>query len=461
LIIGFYSTTSQVTIINIEKVGRLMKGKPLRAVLALLGKSWDGEELFQGAAADTRKILPGDLFFALKGEKVDGHQFLAEAFAKGAVAAVVSKDFPQSYLRTIPVDDVMAALHLLAQKTQAERLSTIVGVTGSIGKTTTKEFIAQLLTGTYKVAKTPGNANSQIGLPLTILNERDTGEVFIVEMGMTFKGHIANLVALAPPDLAIITKIGHSHVSFFSNGLEGVAEAKAEIFSHPKTKIGITNAQNKVYSSIVHTGHCRKQFFGAGGEYSLEESPEGYFIQEDGKKFGPFSLPFKASHLLENFLGAVAVARNLNVDWEDIKVRAAHLHTPALRFERTEREGIVFVNDAYNASPESMHAALSNLPMPEGDGKKIAVLGGMVDLGELSEGCHKQVAEYALGHVDHLLCYGERTLPMKEVFTQAGKPVAFFSDLTQLKETLYALAKRGDVVLIKGSNFNGLWRLLD
>lgn len=423
------------------------------------------EREIQGFSFDSRLVKPGDLFFALKGEKFDGHDFLKEVAGKGVVAAVVSHQYKGEScgLVLLKVEDVTAALQTLAAALQAKRKQKVVGVTGSLGKTTTKEFIATLLAQKYTVAKTPGNSNSQVGLPLAVLNGKGEEEIFVAEMGMNRAGEIERLTQIVPPDIAVVTKIGYPNFEFFADGFEGIARAKAEIFSHPQTAIRILNRQVMQYEAFKKETHSQLITYALAPEMAdfVLDQEIGWVVKEKGGCSPSFRLSFSANHLCENFIGAVSVARILGLSWEEIIRGAQLLKEAPLRFQRVEKEGIVFINDCYNASPESMAAALSNLPVPRYGAKTIAVLGEMVHLGNHSEARHQGVAELALKNVDHLLCVGKGCLPMIEVFNKAGKPAQFFTDLKELKSALFEITKPGDVVLVKGSNSNKMWQILE
>jgi UDP-N-acetylmuramoyl-tripeptide--D-alanyl-D-alanine ligase len=437
-----------------------MKGVQLAAVARMLGISEESASVVESYEIDSRKVKPGQLFFALKGETVDGHAFLEQVAAKGAVGAVVSKGYagPSFGLALIKVDDVLASLQELARQVCTGRTWKIVAVTGSVGKTTIKEFIATLLEAEFRVGKTPGNANSQTGVPLTILNAEGSEEVLVIEMGMSQPREMDRLVSIAPPDVVLLNRIALAHVLYFPDGLRGIAAAKAEILSHPKTTLAFLHAQTCQFDEVMHAGTCEKLIFGAG-DYLLHQS-EGniYQIEERGQLSPSFTLPFQATHLVENFLGAAAVARRLGLSWEKILERAQHLTVFEKRFERIEREGVVYINDSYNANPESMRAALTNLPSGK---RRIGVLGAMRELGAYTESSHREIAQFALDYIDELFCCGQECLPMVEVFAGAGKSVALFRDVNILRSHLAHIVQPGDVVLLKGSNSVGLWRLLD
>jgi UDP-N-acetylmuramoyl-tripeptide--D-alanyl-D-alanine ligase len=420
-----------------------------------------------GFKQDSRGVLPGDLFFAMKGETVDGHAYLEEVAAKGAVGAVVSRDYAgeEFGLVLLRVGSVIESLHKLAKTVHGMRTVRVVGVTGSVGKTTTKEFIATLLAGKFRVAKTPGNANSQVGVPLSILNSDGDEEVFVMEMGMSLPGEIRKLIDIAPPEVAIITKVALAHVGFFEEGLEGIAKAKTEILAHPATRIGILNEQVASFSSAM-TGSSLKMTYGLAGEgkdcdFMLCWEGDNYYAQEREGRTSAFALPFSASHLAENFIGAAAVARAMGMQWSEIIPQVSKLTLYMRRFERRERDGIIFLNDSYNANPTSMKAALSNLPTPGAGKKRIGVLGAMKELGVFTEESHREVALAALASIDYLLCLGEECQTMVEVFKKANRPVELFQELAHIKKRVFELAEEGDVVLLKGSNSKKLWLVLE
>lgn len=423
-------------------------------------KAGTGEIL--GVSIDSRTVKQGELFFALKGERVDSHQFLEEVAQKGVVAAVVSKEYQGSDfgLPLFAVDDVVRFLQDLAHTVLLQRSCKVIGVTGSVGKTTTKEFIATLLDGSFSIAKNPGSSNSRVTLPTTILNSDGSEEILILEMGMSQPGEMKRLVEIAPPDLAVLTKVGRAHAQFFPDGVDGIAYEKGEIIAHPKTKQAIVHHEAMQFDVVRDRGACQKTVYGKeGSDYFLQRDEGAVWVEERGLLSPRFTLPFTADHLSANFLAAVAVARTLEVGWEEIIARAATLTPFSRRFEIIVKEGVTYVNDCYNASAESTKAALKNLPKARG--KTIFVFGEMRELGRYSEESHQEVGEAALDRVDHLLCIGEGCQPTMELFRRANKPVETFTSLATLKETLVVLAAEGDVVLIKGANSLQLWRILE
>lgn len=415
----------------------------------------------QGYKSDSRKVEPGDLFFAIKGEKTDGHLYIEDVAKRGALAAVVSTTYKgKDYgLLLLYVEDVLESLQLLARNAVESRNIPVIAVTGSIGKTTTKEFISQVLAVKFRVGKTPGNANSQVGLPMAILSMSGEEEVLVLEMGMSDFGHIQKLVSIVPPTMAVITKIDFVHIASFS-GIEDIAKAKSEILSHPKTKCAVINQQAMQYEAIRNT-NVQKITYGflEGSDYTIDKST-GEISDLAGNKFF-FELPFSATHLFENFLAAFIVAKQMGLSNQEIAEAAKTLKTHSLRFELVERNGVTYLNDSYNASLESMRAAFLNIPKHLKPKRKIAILGEMTALGNYAEFIHKSVAKIAVEHFDEFLCFGKGCLYMEEVFSSASRPVKFFTDFSCLKSEMQGLVSEGDFVLIKGSNANQLWRLLE
>jgi UDP-N-acetylmuramoyl-tripeptide--D-alanyl-D-alanine ligase len=430
----------------------------LSDIAALLNLNVTRDAAICGFEQDSRKVEKGFLFFAIKGEKTDGHHFLREVALRGAYAAVVSHSYAGEDfgLVLLHVADVLDALQSLARQVQQRRNPRVIGVTGSVGKTTTKEFIAGLLEARFKVAKTPGNANSQVSMALSILNESKEHEVFVMEMGMSQKGEMQRLVSIAPPEIAVITPITHAHVLFFPDGVEGIAHEKARILSHPQTRLGIASAQAARFSVVRDTGSCEKILCGQK-DYVFD----GMCVLERGVKSPILPFPFEATHVRDNFLIAVAVARAMGLSWEDIVQQAPQLQMVAKRFEKTVRDGITFINDSYNANALSMKAALQNLPTAKEGKKTIGVLGAMKELGPYTEELHREVAECALQYVDQLICLGQECQVMVDFFVQNDKKAELYPNLASVKEKVFAVAEEGDVILLKGSRSNELWRILD
>ncbi|MBA2729004.1 MAG: UDP-N-acetylmuramoyl-tripeptide--D-alanyl-D-alanine ligase [Parachlamydiaceae bacterium] len=405
-----------------------------------------------GVAVDSRLLKKGDIFFALDGEKVDGHDYLEEVARKGAIAAVVSETyFGQVDLPLIRVDDPLKLLQDVARTVVQFSKAKIVAVTGSVGKTTTKDFIAHLISEKYLTASSPGNSNSQIGLPLAILNHtHGDEEVIILEMGMTHGGQIANLVNIAPPDIAVITAVGLVHACNF-DGIEQIAESKAEIFSNPRTRFGIINRSSSCFNKIVEKMSCPYHSYG-----------DGVIDLENGIKNLQFDkLPLLGKHNLDNFLAAALVAKQLGMEWSEIAERAKTITLPQKRLQKVEKNGVLYIDDSYNAAPLSIKAAIDAMPEPLFGNRKIAVLGSMLELGKFSDACHHEIGEYALGQIDLLFCLGNECLPIQNCWNNAGRQMKMFLDRSELVQELKKIVMSGDVVLLKGSLASGVWKIIE
>ena len=440
---------------------------PEKKIKSLVAGS-DFEDLtFNNICVDSRLVNPGDLFVALPGNQTDGHHFIPQAKASGAVAAVVCNSYKVSGcdLPLIAVPDTLQFLQDAARKRVKESQSKVVAVTGSVGKTTTKDFITHLISQKYRVASTPGNNNSQIGLPLALLNHFDgTEDIVVLEMGMTLPGQIAGLVSIAPPDIAVITSIALVHAAFFSS-LEEIAKEKFDLLSHPKTQLGI------VSDEILHLCKALSHELPAILTYSITNPKAHYFFACNKDALWlrePFrnslSLPLltlPGKHNLQNFLAAVAVSRELGLTKEEIVNGMQTLKLPQKRLEIVQKYGMTFINDAYNASEISVKAALETLPDISMGARKIAVLGEMLELGVFSDSCHRRVGLHALNYADHMLCLGERTRPIVDVWKEAGRPVTYCADRAEVVKELQHVVKPGDVILLKGSRLKEMWKIID
>jgi UDP-N-acetylmuramoyl-tripeptide--D-alanyl-D-alanine ligase len=437
----------------------------LKQLGTFFNKKIEEDTLMTGVAVDSRLVIKGNVFFALSGSNVDGHDFLGQAKAAGASCLVVNENYkgPNFDLPMIFVNDPLKSLQDLSAFVLSKRKTKIVAITGSVGKTTTKDFLNILLKEKYRVSKTPGNANSQIGVPLTILNHTDGNEdILILEMGMNEPHQLARLVEIAPPDISILTHVALTHASNF-NSLSDIAYEKAEIFKHPRTKIGIINHDIENFHEIAKIGTCRKVSF------SLVSEAANFFFNDftiHNLDFPSFKLnrslhPFFGKHHYQNLCAAISCARQLDVSFEEIENAIQNLELPERRFEIVEKQGIIFVNDSYNASEISVKAALESLPEPKKHGKKIAVIGEMLELGKFSKFCHQNVADHALKHVDTMFLLGKECEPIFDRWNENQKPVEMFLDRSLLLKSLKLQLKCSDVVLLKGSRANQLWKILE
>lgn len=351
----------------------------------------------RGVSIDSRKVEKGNLFVPLQGEKADGHQFVQTAIENGAAASFWQKDVPNppENLPLIFVDDTLAALQELARSYRSELDIKVVGITGSNGKTTTKDMTASLLSLKYKVQKTEGNYNNHIGLPLSILALEEDTDIAVLEMGMSGKGEIDFLTKLARPHIAIITNIGESHLLDLGSR-EGIAEAKLEIINGLSENGAIIyNGDEPLLRKRLETYEGNGKLLTFGNNSSNTLYPVYYEQQETGSVFKineydkPFHLPVLGAHNVLNSLAAMLAARQFAIPYEIMDDGFKKLELTSMRMELVEGiRGVKIINDAYNASPTSMRAAIRLVESMDGFKKKILVLGDMLELGPDEEAFH-------------------------------------------------------------------------
>ena len=421
---------------------------------------------------DSRKLEPGDLFLALRGETYDAHGFASRAATQGAAAVVVEHAFDDVMPPDFPVirvADTLRALQSLASRYRASLLLRVLALTGSTGKTSTKDFVAAVLGEKYRVVKTEGNFNNHIGLPLTMLRASSADQIGVFEMGMNHPGEIAPLVAMAAPEVGIITNIGTAHLEFMGTR-EAIALEKGHLAEAlPATGHLVLNAADDFCESIAR--RCPAPTVTTGierGDLSatlLETGFEGNrFLVRDGDKEVEFSLPVPGLHMVENALLAIAAGRVFGVSLAEAARGLAQCRLTKGRLERKSLAGIDFLDDTYNANPDSMRAALRTLAVLPVKGARIAVLGAMGELGQNSEPGHQSVGrEAAQVGINALLAVGgEAAGWIAQAARQAGlQEVHQLPDPEAAALWLAEHAHSGDLVLVKGSRSARMERVLD
>ncbi|MCR4441110.1 MAG: UDP-N-acetylmuramoyl-tripeptide--D-alanyl-D-alanine ligase [Peptococcaceae bacterium] len=426
-----------------------------------------------GAAIDTRVLKPGELFFALKGEKTDGHCFLEQARENGAAGAVVSfipEGFREEGFPLIQVSDVQKALWQTAAAMRRLFAGPVVAITGSTGKTTTKDMLWSILQERGPVLRSSGNYNNELGLPLTLLAVKQEHHAVVLEMGMRGLGEIDFLARLSEPSHGIITCIGHTHQELLGSQ-EGIAQAKAELISHIPASGGLalnmddrkhlkqwlSNIRCRVtWVGLDRTADLRavdiKQIAGPRGEPGMS-----FIIKtRDGEECA-VNLPVPGRHNVVNALLAAAAARQLDCAWEQVAGGLGKVRLTAMRLELKEvpEGGVLLINDAYNANPDSMQAALEVLHSMTKGRRAIAVLGNMYELGGFAEEGHRLVGKKAQEvKVAYLITVGEMARLIAEGALEAGLAPDQIRSCQDNQEALFylkKLLKPGDVVLIKGS----------
>ena len=415
-----------------------------------------------GVQSDSRRVRPGDLFVAIKGEKADGHDFVAMAASLGAKAALVARPV-EAPIPTILVADTIRAYGDLAAAYREHAGITVIGITGSVGKTTTKEMTACLLARSFHTARTEGNHNNNLGLPMTILDMPDDTEVAVLEMGMNHFGEMAYLTSIARPDIAIITNIGTMHIEHLGSR-EGILQAKLEIFRGvPKNGVGVFNGDDPLLWNVRADGGHKKYYFGIENHTcdvlatDIQELEDGmrFVVSGFGHRFELF-VPVLGRHTVYNALAAVTAALLLKIPPETIQAQISGFQNTGMRQKIYERDGFTIIEDCYNAGPESTEAALDILAgfHARANGRCIAVLGDMLELGNRSAAEHYRIGRIAAAKVDMLYTYGTNSERMVSGAITGGmkqKFVEHFDTHEDLAHMLKMRARPGDVILFKGS----------
>lgn len=423
-----------------------------------------GDVAVKGVTIDTRKIEEGNLFIPFKGERTDGHKFVEDAIRNGgASAALWQKDVPNppEDLPIIIVEDTTVALQEMARSYRNSLDIKVVGITGSNGKTTTKDMTASLLAQKYKVQKTEGNFNNHLGLPLTLLRLREDTEVAVLEMGMSSKGEIEFLTEMGRPDAVIITNIGESHLLDLGSR-EAIADAKLEIIRGLRDNgLIIFNGDEPLLQERLenYDGTGNLKTFGASDDNDFY--PVSIEAMENGNRFKTnlaeevFELPVLGNHNILNALAAMLAADFLGVPFGKMNDGFAGLKLTNMRMELSEgASGEKIINDAYNASPTSMNAAIDLVANLSGYSRKILVLGDMLELGPLEEEYHYKVGTSLDGaKIDYVFTYGKLSESLANGAREAlGEEKVFaYQDKQELSNELKKHVTGDTIVLVKAS----------
>ncbi|MGA2144573.1 MAG: UDP-N-acetylmuramoyl-tripeptide--D-alanyl-D-alanine ligase [Bryobacteraceae bacterium] len=425
---------------------------------------------FEGTAAawsvDSRTQPRGAVYFALRGERHDGHDFVHAAFEKGAAAAVV--DHPvDSLAREMFVPDTLAALQSAAVWARREWGGEVVAVTGSAGKTTTKDAIAHLLSVDRTVGRTIGNFNNHVGVPLSILRLPDGARAAVVEIGMNHAGEIRGLARIAAPSIAVVTNVGYAHVEFFADGIEGVAAAKRELIETlPPSGVAVLNADDARVRQFARVHPGRSVTFGFAED--AEVRAECYRESGNGAVFRALGVEFETGmagrHAVLNLLAAIAVAREFGIAPERLRDPVRTFSAGERRGRRIEHNGMVIWDDTYNSNPEAARAMIDVLARTPA-ARRIAVLGEMLELGRSSPELHRGVGRYAAEcGIEYLIGIGGDARLTVEAAVDGGMAAAgakFLEDPAAAGEYLRSVARPGDAVLFKGSRGIGVERAIE
>jgi UDP-N-acetylmuramoyl-tripeptide--D-alanyl-D-alanine ligase len=427
-----------------------------------------GEREISGFSIDTRTIAPGDLFVAIRGDRFDGNEYVREAVRKGAVGAIVgdaaltgAAELAETPLIVVP--ETLAALQTLANRVRRDSGAAVVAVTGSAGKSTTKEITAEFLAARYTVFRNRGNLNNQIGLPLSLLELRKKPDIGVLELGMNHSGEISALVKIAEPDVRVWTNVGPAHLEFFGT-VDAIAEAKAEILEGAdKDSLLVANADDDLVMRHAGKFKGRVRTFGVerpadvralavrdlgiDGTAAIVRTPIGE---------AEIRTPLPGTANLSNLLAAAAVAIRFDVPLADIVERAAGLKPVARRGEVIRAGGVTIVDDSYNSNPKALSHALAMLAGETRYGRRVAVVGEMLELGEASTELHRAAGEeVARAGVSELVAVGGAgARAVAEGARKAGMSasrVHYVENSTAAGDLAVTLVKSGDVVLVKGS----------
>ena len=411
-------------------------------------------------ATDSRSVGNGDLFIALRGEHFDGHDFVESAFERGASAALVERRWDGLRGRAsgplLAVDSTLTALGAMARAYRRRYDVPVIAVVGSAGKTTTKELIAAVLGQRYQVLKTVGSENNEIGVPRTLLQLSDNHEAVVLELAARRVGDIRYLCSIAEPTIGVLINIGTAHLEFFES-VEGVAKAKGELLDYlGESLTALVNADDRVVVQEVKRTKGRLLTFGfvresgfRGEGLVLDQEGCGHFLLHNH----PMNLNIPGRHNAYNALAAASIGRILDVDWANIQHALAEFTPVSMRAEIVRTDGIVVINDCYNANPDSMAAALDLLSVVAG-ARKIALLGDMLELGPQSGDLHAAVGEKVAAKADVVLATGNHSKALVAAARTAGmdeSKARYFDSLDLAGDFVAANVRRGDVVLVKAS----------
>jgi UDP-N-acetylmuramoyl-tripeptide--D-alanyl-D-alanine ligase len=446
-------------------VEALMEHMTLGEIAAACGGIYAGQDekkdqSILGAVTDSREIKEGYLFIPIKGEHVDGHDFIPKVFEQGALATLTEHPLESCQGPYILVKSCLLALKQIAAYYRSCLSIPIVGITGSVGKTSTKEMIASVLSVKYNVLKTLGNFNNEIGLPLTILRIQKEHEVAVVEMGISEFGEMHRLGEIAKPDLCVITNIGTCHLENLGNR-DGVLRAKTEVFDHISEGAAVfLNGDDDKLITVTQAGKSIPVFYGMEGQDFFMDQVENLGLRGSRARLHTpqgateVMIPIPGSHNLYNAMAAAGVGLRLGLSLEEVAEGIANARTIQGRSNIIEANGLVIIDDCYNANPMSMKASLNVLKC--GLGRTIAVLGDMGELGEQEGHHHYDVGAYAVQNgIDVLFCVGELSKEMERGAREAGgdTQIFYYQGREEMLSHLMDTVCKGDTILVKASHF--------
>src|SRR5438445_8878579 len=423
--------------------------------------SGDDKSFIDKISTDSRTLKRGELFVALRGENFDGHNFVESAAKAGAAGAIVDSTWkgkvPENFALILAEDPLQAYQNLAASYRRSLSLK-VVAITGSNGKTSTKDFAAAVLARRFRVTKTEGNFNNHVGLPRTILEATSQDEVAVWEIGMNHPGEVAALAKLAAPDVAILTNIGVAHIEFMGSRETIAAEKGALMEAVDAQGTVVLNADDPFTPGMAARARARVILAGTtagtirASEISQSGSGTGFTILEGAHRCRA-QLPVPGLHMVQNALLAVAAGRAFGLSLEDCAAGLIAAPLTKARLQIKEIHGLQFIDESYNVNPDSMKAALHTLVELAADGKRIAVLAEMRELGEESEHGHREVGETAAAlKIDQLIAIGDAATAIADGARHAGlRKTTVVNSTSEAADLFREIAAPGDLILIKGS----------
>lgn len=413
---------------------------------------------------DSRQMTNGGMYIPLKGERFDGHDFIESAFQTGAQAIISEKDVSYEDKIVIKVKDTYQALKDMASYLRSHRPVKVVGVTGSVGKTSTRDMVYSVVKQKYKTLKTEGNYNNEIGLPLTILRYHDE-EVLVLEMGMNHLQEMSRLSMIARPDIACITNVGTAHIGELGSR-ENILKAKLEITDGMKEGATLIINQDNDMLQTVELPHLNIVRVGKSKEASiqashivLEETKSSFEVEYQGKK-EIIEVPVQGEHNVSNALIAIAVGIELNIPLEDIKKGIQEFKLTKNRMDILEKNHKTVIDGTYNASVDSMKSSIDVLANYKK--RKVAILADMLELGNYSQQLHEEVGSYVASKgIDVLVCVGKEAKYIYQKAKESMKDVYYFESNQEVIAHLEELLKEDDVILVKGSHSMNLKEVVE
>ncbi len=434
----------------------------MKLLLSEIAKATGGElvgedKVINSISRDSRQIGENCLYVPLKGEKFDGHDFIDKACEGGAVAVLSERENEEYAVPFVRVKDTRLALGDIA-RFYRQKLGglKIIAITGSVGKTTTKDMTASVISQKYNTVKTQGNYNNDIGVPLTVFSFDEDTEAAVVEMGMNHFNEIEYLSSIALPDIAIITNVGVSHIENLGSR-EGILQAKCEIFSHMKEdSLKILNGDDDMLITVAdkYKNICYAHIDGKGELYADNVAPKGLkgtdCVLHIGGVTIPVSIPVAGRHMVLNALLAARAGIELGLTSDEIKRGIEGFKPTAMRMDVFDTDAYTVINDAYNANPQSVKASLDVLASCEG--KKCAVLGDMFELGKNAPQYHAEVGEYAASKgIDLVVCIGELSENMHRACLERGGRSLYFGTMEEFIDNIFSVLPKDSTVLVKAS----------